>query len=356
MSNLDLIIMLGEKVLAGGEISREEAAKLAAVEDGDLPFLLAMADRIRQKFVGNQVDLCAIVNGRSGMCSENCRFCAQSAHHKASIQVYPLLSEDELVAAAKQAEAGGALRFSIVTSGRGVERDQDFPKIVRALTRIKEETSLLVCASLGTLTPERAAALKEAGVSRYHHNVESSRRFYTNVCTTHTYDDRAVTIGIAHAAGLEVCSGGIIGLGESMEDRLNMAFELKAFGVHSVPLNILTPIKGTALAEQVPVPPREILKVFALFRFILPDKGIRTAGGRELNLRDLQSAALLGGISGMLIGGYLTTGGRSYDMDLAMVKDLGLIPLSAKDIIERSVREITEADIITSGNLQPTDL
>ncbi|SMC80114.1 biotin synthase BioB [Sporomusa malonica] len=331
MSNFDLIIKLGNKVLEGGEISREEASKLAEVEDKDVPFLLAMADKIRQQFVGDDVDLCAIVNGRSGMCSENCRFCAQSAHHKASIQIYPLLSEDELVAAARQAEAGGALRFSIVTSGRGVDGDKDFPKIVSALERIKKETNLMVCASLGTLTLERAKALKAAGVNRYHHNVESSRNFYAEVCTTHTYDDRAETIGIAHEAGLEICSGGIIGLGESMEDRLDMAFELKKFGVHSVPLNVLTPIKGTAMAEQPSVPPREILKTFALFRFIMPERGIRTAGGREVNLRDLQSISLMGGINGMMIGGYLTTGGRSSDMDVAMVKDLGLRPLSAKD-------------------------
>lgn len=330
MRNTELIIKLGTKVLEGGGVSREEASALAAIDDNEVPFLLAMADRIRQQFVSDDVDLCAIVNGRSGRCSENCRFCAQSAYHRADISIYPLLSEVELVAAAKRAEAGGALRFSIVTSGRGVEGDQDFPRIIRALERIQQETNLMVCASLGTLTIERAIALKAAGVSRYHHNVESSRNYYINVCTTHSYDDRAATIGIAHEAGLEVCSGGIIGLGESMEDRLDMAFELKTLGVHSVPLNILNPIKGTELAEQPPVPPREILKTFALFRFILPDRGIRTAGGREVNLRDLQSVSLMGGINGMLIGGYLTTGGRNYDMDVAMVKDAGLRPLSAK--------------------------
>ena len=330
MDNIALILELGEKVLAGEAISREEASQLAAIEDKDVPFLLAMADRIRQHFVGDDVDLCAIVNGRSGRCTENCRFCAQSAHHKADISVYPLLTSDELVAAAKKAEAGGALRFSIVTSGRGVEGDQDFPAILEALRRIKAETNLLVCASLGTVTLERAKALKAAGVSRYHHNVESSRGFYPKVCTTHTYEDRAVTIAFAHEAGLEVCAGGILGLGESMEERLDMAFELKELGVHSVPLNLLNPIKGTPLAEQSPLPAREILKSFALFRFILQEKGIRTAGGREVNLRDLQAAGLMGGINGMLIGGYLTTGGRSYETDLKMVHDVGLRPLSAK--------------------------
>lgn len=332
MRNIELINKLGTKVLEGGEVSREEASVLAAIDDKDVPFLLAMADRIRQQFVGDDIDLCAIVNGRSGLCSENCRFCAQSVYHQTNIPIYPLLSEDELVASAKQAEASGALRFSIVTSGRGVERDADFPRIVSALERIKQETNLMVCASLGTLTLERAIALKAVGVSRYHHNVESSRNYYINVCTTHSYDDRVATIGIAHQVGLEVCSGGIIGLGENMEDRLDMAFELKALAVHSVPLNILNPIKGTALAEQLPLPPREILKTFALFRFILPGRGIRTAGGREINLRDLQSISLMAGINGMLIGGYLTTGGRECDRDIVMIKDAGLRPLSAEAI------------------------
>jgi len=329
MQSTELIMTLGQKVLDGGHITMEEALTLADIPDGDLPFLMAMADKIRQKFVGDAVDLCAIVNGRSGMCSENCTFCAQSAYHKAEIKVYPLMTEEELVAAAKQAEAGGALRFSIVTSGRGMERDKEFPKIVSALQRILNETNLKVCCSLGTLSPENAKALKEAGVSRYHHNVETSRSYYSSICTTHTYEDRVNTVRNAHQAGLEVCSGGIIGLGETMQQRLEMAFELKEMGVHSVPLNILNPIKGTVLENKAPTPPREILKTFALFRFILPDRGLRTAGGREVNLRDLQSLGLMSGINGMLIGGYLTTSGRNCDMDVKMVEDMGLRPLSA---------------------------
>ncbi|MBP7254438.1 MAG: biotin synthase BioB [Negativicutes bacterium] len=324
------IFALGEKVLRGGSITRAEASKLANTAEENLPFLLAMADKIRQKFVGDEVDLCSIVNGRSGRCSEDCTFCAQSAHYKADIKVYDLLSSDELVAAAKKAQAGGALRFSIVTSGRGVASDNDFPKIIEALKRIKAETNLLLCASLGTLTLERAKALKEIGVSRYHHNVESSRGYYDKICSTHSYDDRAKTIEIAHQAGLEVCSGGIMGLGESMEDRLDMAFDLKEMNVHSVPLNLLNPIKGTPLEGQVALKPKEILKIFALFRFILPKKGIRTAGGREVNLRDLQALGLMGGINGMLIGGYLTTGGRNYSDDMKMITDLDLVALSAQ--------------------------
>ena len=332
MKHIQFITEVGEQVLAGQPITMEQAVTLSEVPDQDLPFLLAMADKIRQKFVGDEVDLCVIVNGRSGKCTENCSFCAQSMHHQAQISVYPLLTEEELVAAAKKAEASGSNRFSIVTSGRGAEQDKDFGKILKALATIQAETKLKVCASLGTLSAENAQALKAAGVSRYHHNVESSRSYYGEICTTHTYDDRAKTIKAAHEAGLEVCSGGIIGMGESMAQRLEMAFELREMAVHSVPINILNPIKGTAMADQPPLRPMEILRIFALFRFIMPSMGIRTAGGREVNLRDLQSVGLMSGLSGMLIGGYLTTGGRDSAMDLQMVRDMGRIPLSAKEV------------------------
>ncbi len=331
MKAIELITEVGQRVLAGQDITMEEALALSQIPDGELPFLLAMADKIRQKFVGDEVDLCVIVNGRSGKCTEDCSFCAQSMHHKAQISVYPLLTSDELVAAAKQAEASGSNRFSIVTSGRGAEKDKEFGKILTSLERIQQETKLKVCASLGTLSPENARALKAAGVSRYHHNVETSQSYYGDICTTHTYEDRANTIKAAHEAGLEVCSGGIIGMGESMEQRLEMAFELRQLGVHSVPINILNPIKGTVMENQPPMKPLEILRIFALFRFVMPKMGIRTAGGREVNLRDLQSVGLMSGLSGMLIGGYLTTGGRDSAMDLQMVKDMGRVPLSARE-------------------------
>jgi len=331
MNYMEFITEVGQQVLVGQSITMEQAVTLSQVPDQDLPFLFAMANKIRQQFVGDEVDLCVIVNGRSGKCTENCSFCAQSMHHKANISVYPLLSEEELLAAAKQAEANGSHRFSIVTSGRGAEQDKDFAKIIKTLKRIKSETKLKVCASLGTLSAENAKALKAAGVSRYHHNVETSRSHYGEICTTHSYDDRANTIKVAHEAGLEVCSGGIIGMGESMQHRLEMAFELRELGVHSVPINILNPIKGTAMADQEPLLPLEIIKVFALFRFIMPKMGIRSAGGREVNLRDLQSVGLMSGLSGMLIGGYLTTGGRESAMDLQMIRDMGRVPLSAKE-------------------------
>ncbi|WP_346353422.1 biotin synthase BioB [Azotosporobacter soli] len=323
--HLQNILRLGEKVLEGGTLKEEEALQLAAVPYEDLPFLLAMADRIRQEFVGAEVDLCAIINGRSGKCSEDCRFCAQSAHYGAQVKVYPLLEKQELVAAALQAKEAGARRFSIVTSGRGTEKDKEFSLILEALQAIKEKTGLKVCASLGTLTQEHALQLKQAGVSRYHHNLETGRSFYPRICSTHTYEDRVVTIQHAMAAGLEVCAGGIIGLGESFAQRIELALTLRRLGVHSVPVNILNPIPGTPLAGQPPLAPQEILKTLAVFRFLLPERGIRTAGGREVNLRDLQGTALLGGVSGMLIGGYLTTGGREPQADLRMIADLNRV-------------------------------
>ncbi|MBP2656527.1 MAG: Biotin synthase [Firmicutes bacterium] len=332
MESVDLIMNLGTKVLTGGRIGMDEAVALSAVGDRDLPFLAAMADGIRRQYVGEAVDLCSIVNGRSGLCSENCAFCAQSAHSNAALPVYPLLSQEELLAAARKAETDGALRFAIVTSGRGMERDGDFSRLVEALARIKEETQLAVCCSLGSLSPANAVALKEAGVSRYHHNVETSSSYYSAICTSHTYEDRVNTIRVVKEAGLEVCSGGIIGLGETINQRLEMAFELKALNVDSVPINVLNAIKGTPLENQPPLSPLDILKTFALFRFILPECGLRTAGGREVNLRDLQAIGLWSGINGMLIGGYLTTGGRSCATDLAMIHDLGRIPLSAREI------------------------
>ncbi len=323
MNGSDLIIQWGNKILAGSMLNRQEALQLAKVSLNNLPLLLAMADLIRQKYVGNQVDLCAIVNARSGKCPENCKFCAQAAVHKTNIDIYGLKSIDDLVAAAVAAKEAGARRFSIVTSGRGMQQDQDFENILLALQRIKVETGLSTCASLGILSEQNARALKDAGVTRYHHNVETSRSYYSQICTSHTYDDKMSTIAVAQQAGLEVCAGGIIGLGEKMEQRLEMAFELQELKIKSVPLNILNPIPGTGLANNLPLDPREILQTFALFRFILPDSSIRTAGGRELNLRDLQSMALAGGINGMLIGGYLTTGGRNAKMDIQMIADLG---------------------------------
>ena len=290
-----MIIEYAEKVLKGGEITREEAVKLINVPDQDTMLLLAMADRIRQRFNGDEVDVCAIVNARSGRCPENCKFCAQSAHYHTGVTEYPLLSVEELVAAAKKAKAAGAVRFSIVTSGRGQSKADDFENILQALIRIKEEVGIEICTSLGILTPEQAIKLKEVGVTRYHANIETAPSHFPDICSTHSYEDKMSTIQAAKEAGIRVCSGGILGLNETPEQRVEMAFELKRLNIDSIPLNLLNQIEGTPFENNKSLTPLEILRAFAVFRFILPKALIRTAGGREVNLRDLQALALNGG-------------------------------------------------------------
>lgn len=318
------IIAYAERVLNGGEITPQEAEQLIQVSDDDTMILLAMADKIRQKFNGDEVDLCAIVNARSGKCPENCKFCAQSAHHETGVTVYPFMSTEDIVNHARKAKEAGAIRFSIVTSGRNTTNPKEFDQILEALRQINEETGLEVCCSLGLLTYEQAVKLKEVGVTRYHSNIETAPSHFPSICSTHNFEDKMSTIANAQKAGIRVCSGGIFGLNESLAQRVEMAFELKRLGIDSVPLNILNPIKGTPFEHNKPLEAFEILRTFATFRFILPKAQIRTAGGREVNLRDLQALALTGGLNGIMVGGYLTTGGRSPLEDLQMIDDLKL--------------------------------
>ncbi|HII00651.1 TPA: biotin synthase BioB, partial [Methanosarcinaceae archaeon] len=303
-------------------LDEEEVMGLAALTGPDLFDLFSIANRLRAK-LGNTVELCAITNAKSGRCPEDCSFCAQSAHHGPETGGYPLLGPGRLLADAKKAEKAGAHRFSIVTSGNRL-KPEELERVLDAVGQIKSRTGLEVCASLGALGPQSARKLKEAGVSRIHHNLESSERFFRHICSTHTYADRIRIIRTAKEAGLEVCSGGIIGLGESMEDRVKLAFALRELDVDAVPINILNPIPGTPMENVAPLPPLEILKSIALFRFILPEKNIRLAGGRERNLRDLQALALFCGADGLMLGNYLTTAGRSPEKDLQMIRDAGL--------------------------------
>ncbi|EGO64848.1 biotin synthase BioB [Acetonema longum] len=323
----DLIFNVGKKVLNGGQISFDEALALTEIEESDIPILLGVANKVRETFTGNAVDTCQIVNARSGNCSENCKFCAQSAHHEVKIEVYPLMSEDDIVSAAKQAEAQKAGRFCIVTAGCGMDGDPDFTKITAAIRRIGRETSLNRCCSLGTLDTHHVAALKEAGISRYHHNLEASESYFESICTTHTYRERVETIKKVKAAGLQICSGGIIGMGETFRQRVELAFALKELDADSIPINVLNPVKGTPLENQTPLKPLAILQTFAIFRLILPSKIIRYAGGREHNLGELVPLGFLSGINGMLMGHYLTTQGRGADRDLDTLQNLGLQPI-----------------------------
>jgi biotin synthase len=319
--------MLADQVINGQHISPEEARDILSIGNmTDIFSLMAEANRVRHHFKGNRIDLCAIINARSGKCSEDCAFCAQSVHHKTKIDEYPLMPTDTLTGRARNTADLKARRLSLVTSGRGINTEHDIEQICTALRQIKNNLAIRLCASLGTVSKDTLLRFKEAGLERYHHNLETSESFFPNICTTHTYQERVETVKNAKAAGLNVCSGALFGLGEEREHRIELAFALKELDVDSVPLNFLTPIPGTPLADAKPLPPLEILKTIAMFRFVLPDKDIRICGGREINLRGLQAFTYIAGANGTMIGNYLTTSGREASHDLQDIHDLSLIP------------------------------
>ena len=312
------------KIEKNESIDFTEALELIQLEGKDCMELFSLANHVRSK-LGDRVDLCSIVNAKCGLCSEDCKFCAQSVHNDTEITPYPMMEEEEILNMAQMMEEEGSARFCIVTSGKDVG-GEDFENMLSSIRRIRKETRLSVCISSGMLTDERALALKSAGATRLHHNLETSKGFFNKICTTHTYDDKIKTIHIAQEAGFEVCCGGIIGMGESVRDRLELAFTLRELDVDSIPINILNPIKGTPLDNEKPIKPLDIMKTISVFRLILPGKNIRIAGGREKNLRDLQGLCLLAGANGLLLGNYLTTQGRTPRDDIMMINDLGLIP------------------------------
>lgn len=276
--------------------------------------LIARADKLRKRFTGSRVELCNILNAKSGSCSEDCKFCAQSARHKTGSQTYPLKSKAQMLEAARRAKEIGAERFDIVTSGDKLSQG-DFCEIVDAIGEITKKIKIKMCASLGSMGDKEFSLLKAAGLTRYHHNIETSPRFFPRIVSTHTFEDRLKTIKAAKRAGLEVCSGGIIGMGETMDDRIQMALILKRLKVDSVPLNILVPIAGTPLAERAVLSCEEAIRTIAIFRIILKDKIIKIAAGRESVLKDFQALGFMAGANGMLIGGYLTIKGRSVQED-----------------------------------------
>jgi biotin synthase len=311
------------RVLAGEQLGAEEALELAKASGADLLFLLAYGGKIKEQMTGNQVDLCSIISARTGSCSEDCAFCAQSAFYSTGVKEHDLLDEQLILAKAKKMAALGAHRFDIVISGRGVKHGEaDFEKIINILKRIRRETGLDLCACLGTLTDAGAQALKEAGVTRYNHNLETARSFFPQIVSTHTYEERLETVRAVKKAGMEICCGGIIGLGETMAQRIELALTLRELEVEAIPLNILNPIPGTPLAGKEILNPWEVLKTIAIFRFLLPARNIRYAGGREKALGELQPLGIMAGLNGMLIGGYLTTPSNEVEQDLAMLKNL----------------------------------
>ncbi len=314
---------LAKRTLDGYRINFAEAQQLAQLDDYPDDLLYA-ANRIRKRFRGVEIDFCSIINAKSGRCSEDCKFCAQSAHYKTSVQEHSLLGSDKLFEGALAAKSAGACRYGIVTSGQGIKNKAELEQICEALEQIKKQTNINRCASLGSLTPGMVKQLKSAGLTRYHHNLETSADFFPHICSTHSYQKRLDTAKLVKQAGLELCSGGIFGLGEDMQDRLELAFSLRELEVDSVPLNFLAPVPGTPLEQQPPLSPGEILRIIAIFRFILPDKDIKVCGGRETNLRELQSWIYYAGANGSLLGNYLTTIGKPAAEDLQMLEDLGL--------------------------------
>ena len=322
------IAELGTRVLGGGEIIREEGRWLFGLEaNADIGDLLSWANRIREHFKGNKIHLCSIVNIKAGGCSENCRFCAQSAAYQTESPRYGLVEQEPILTAADEAKRNSVVGLGLVAAWRGLEEGPVLDEICSQFEHLKKSGKARPDASLGMISKQRVAdRLKEAGVECYNHNLESSERFFPQVCTTHTYQQRVQTIRHLQQAGIKICSGGILGMGETRDDRCDLAFSLRDLGAHVVPINILNPMAGTPFADQPPLAPMEILKSIACFRFILPRQEIMVAGGRTVNLRDAQSLMFMAGASAMMVGNYLTTLNQPVEKDLQMLKDLGLDP------------------------------
>lgn len=313
---------LVKKVITGTAPTRAEAQKILAAKGSDYSVYLAGAHYLRNSVFENSVQLCSIINAKSGRCMEDCAFCAQSAHHASSPPVYPLKPLQDILAGAEQAEAEGSHCYGIVTSGTQPREGEEFDTILSAIREIRQRYNISPSASLGILNEDLAKALADAGCVTYHHNLETARSFFPHICSTHSYEDDVNTVIMAKQAGMKVCCGGILGLGETPEQRIELAETLRELEVDSVPLNFLNPIEGTPLQGQKSLTPLDCLRSITMFRFFLPDKPISVCGGRDVNLRDLQSWIFMAGASGTMIGNYLTTTGRNREVDLQMLTDL----------------------------------
>ncbi len=310
------------KIAAGEKPARDEF-KILTVENAPDFDILYGANLLRRRHSEAGVGLCAIINAKSGACSEDCAFCAQSSHFEGEAPTYPLTPLARTRQACQTAQQAGASRFGIVASGAGPD-DKAVVEIAAQAREILSGGGISICVSLGGITAEQMGILKDAGIMRIHCNIETSERFFSQICTTHSWRDKIETIRTAKKAGMEVCSGGLFGLGENWQDRLDMAIALREEGVDSVPLNFLMPRPGTPLEGRTPLEPREALRIIALFRYVLPDSDIRVCGGREATLRSLQSWMFYAGANGAMTGDYLTATGTSADYDRQMIKDLGL--------------------------------
>jgi len=337
---MNLIDEMKNKVIKKtAAISSAEALELF-IEASNHPWMfMAAAAEIREHFKGKGIILCGITNAKSGKCSEDCKFCAQSSHYQTDMPSYPLKTAKQIIAEAVKAAQDGAEFFGIVTSGKRLNTKKEWMEIFKAIKGVRE-TGLSPCASLGIIDVEKAMELKSAGLFRYHHNLETARSFYKNICTTRDYDENVSTIRAAQAAGLSVCAGALIGMGENISHRIELAETLRELNADSIPLNILNPIKGTPLSHMHALPPTEILMTIAIFRFMLPDKDIKLCGGKEKNLRQLLPLGILSGANSLMTGNYLTTTGRDSSLDHEMISDLGLIPTQDRITCKCSARKM----------------
>lgn len=314
------VLALADEIIAGRRLGRDD--DLAFFENCDLEELCLGADRLREHFTGDKVDLCSIINGRSGRCPEDCKYCAQSGHHHTECEIYDFLPEEEILDACRMNEREGVDRFSIVTAGR-VLSGEEFEKAIHAYERMSRECDIELCASFGFVTKEQLIRLKEAGVTSYHHNIETSRRNFPNICTTHSFDMKLQTLKWVKEVGLYACSGGIIGMGETWEDRVDMALTLSEIGVDSIPINALMPIPGTPLEHLERITEPQIRRTIAMFRYINPASDIRLAAGRALLTNDGENA-FQGGASATITGNMLTTAAcATIRSDRAMLKKIG---------------------------------
>ena len=312
--------MIAQRIIDGERLKPDDDLKFLL--ETPLEQLQAGTRLIQRHYRGNHIDLCTIINGKSGRCGEDCKYCAQSARHKTGVDEYDFLPTEKILEVALADERAGVNRFSIVTSGRALS-GKSFERAIETYKTLRAKLKIELCASHGILTAEQLKRLRSAGVKRYHHNLETSRRFFPQICTTHTYDERIQTIKLARAAGLEVCSGGIIGMGETWQDRIDLAFELAALEIKSIPINILTPIKGTPLENLPKLKPEEILRTIAIFRYINPTANVRFAAGRKF-LPDNGASAFLHGASAAITGNMLTTSNTNIKSDLELLSELGL--------------------------------
>ena len=328
VKNHERMAALGRRVLEGGQVTREEGEWLFELESSaDIFDLMSWANRIREQYKGNKIHLCSIVNAKAGACSENCSFCAQSSFHQTGSPRYGFIDPEPVLEAADEANRNSVTAVGLVAAWKGLNEGPMLDEVCQRIEELKASGKTRPDASLGIIKSQKVAdRLKAAGLECYGHNLESSKRFFPKHCTTHTYEERVETIGYLKKAGLKICSGGIIGMGETRADRCDLAFSLKEIGANVVPINILNPIKGTPFENNAPLPPLEILKTIACFRFILPRQEIMIAGGRTVNLRDMQSMVFTAGASALMVGNYLTTLNQSVEKDLQMLKDLGLDP------------------------------